>query len=476
MFYRICFILFLLLMACGFALSVQRLATVSCQKTSPEQPLNFQAQGYGGPIKLRLSLTAQGTIEQLEVVAHQETTALLSRLDWFLAQFSGKSGIDSREPGVTIEAMTGATITSRAITRAVAENLHPGRAHKTPLAFVPILLSGSLLLAALGALFLQSRLLRRVTLLCALVCFGLLFCSMFSVSQTASLQLANAPSWSNAPWWWISVVLALAPALLLGRLYCASLCPFAAVQELLYALAGFARKRPNIPPPTDRGARKIKYLILLLLLCTSLALNNSAAAGVEPYITLFTGQGSWPARALLAICLAAAIFYFRFWCRYLCPTGALLALFSRLALRKIRPQTSCNNCRSCLSTCPVQAIDPAGSTVEINAAECILCGDCLTRCPQKSLALQPRTKKPNGADLDKRQPETTARATPPTRLFLLFLISSLPLLTLGPVYNIKQGAVSRHEPESSSAPEDQQLKQQFLDKGLTLHEAKYWKP
>ncbi|MDX1711817.1 MAG: 4Fe-4S binding protein, partial [Rhodovibrionaceae bacterium] len=104
-----------------------------------------------------------------------------------------------------------------------------------------------------------------------------------------------------------------------------------------------------------------------------------AAAEVEPFKTAITLKfmRAWPFVAFVAVLLAAGVFIERFYCRYLCPLGAALAIPARLRMfnwLKRRPQCG-RECRICAKRCTVQAIHPDGT---INPNECIHCLNCQT--------------------------------------------------------------------------------------------------
>lgn len=82
----------------------------------------------------------------------------------------------------------------------------------------------------------------------------------------------------------------------------------------------------------------------------------------------------------------------RFWCRYLCPLGALLGIISKTAHLKYRlNQETCISCNQCETICPTAAID-AKNNFFANTSECISCLDCVEICPTKSITFQHRNK------------------------------------------------------------------------------------
>jgi ferredoxin len=74
----------------------------------------------------------------------------------------------------------------------------------------------------------------------------------------------------------------------------------------------------------------------------------------------------------------------RFWCRYLCPLGALLSLISPLGVFKRRVSEECNHCLACQKVCPMGAIDD--DPLKSRRQECIQCRECAGICPQKAIS------------------------------------------------------------------------------------------
>ena len=76
----------------------------------------------------------------------------------------------------------------------------------------------------------------------------------------------------------------------------------------------------------------------------------------------------------------------RFWCRYLCPLGALLALFSRFGIFKRVVNNRCSSCDKCRKMCPMGAI--ADDPRKVNTAECLQCRTCRLICPAEAISFK----------------------------------------------------------------------------------------
>lgn len=179
-------------------------------------------------------------------------------------------------------------------------------------------------------------------------------------------------------WSWVAVAL-----LFWGRgVFCGWLCPFGALQELLSAIARRAGiPQLRIPFGLHERLWPTKYIIFLGLLALSLGSMDKAvaAAEVEPFKTAislaFQREGLFVGYA--ALLLAAGLFVERFFCRYVCPLGAALAIPARLRMFEwLKRRWQCGReCNICAVRCPVQAIHPNG---HINPNECIHCLRCQT--------------------------------------------------------------------------------------------------
>lgn len=169
--------------------------------------------------------------------------------------------------------------------------------------------------------------------------------------------------------------------LLWGRgVYCGWLCPFGAMQELISAVA-IKLKVPQFELPFAVHERlwALKYIILLGLFAVSLQSLGQAEvlAEVEPFKTavLLKFQREWGFVFYAVLLLVISAFNHKFYCRYVCPLGAGLAIPARIRLFDwLRRHKECGKpCQICANECHIQAIHPEG---HINPNECHYCLDC----------------------------------------------------------------------------------------------------
>ncbi|MGJ7462264.1 transcriptional regulator NosR [Halomonas sp. MA07-2] len=177
-------------------------------------------------------------------------------------------------------------------------------------------------------------------------------------------------------WSFVAVTL-----LLWGRgVYCGWLCPFGAMQELISAVA-LKLKVPQFELPFAVHERlwALKYIILLGLFALSLQSLGQAEiyAEVEPFKTavLLKFQREWGFVLYAVVLLVISAFNHKFYCRYVCPLGAGLAIPARIRLFDwLRRHKECGKpCQICANECHIQAIHPDG---QINPNECHYCLDC----------------------------------------------------------------------------------------------------
>jgi polyferredoxin len=180
---------------------------------------------------------------------------------------------------------------------------------------------------------------------------------------------------------------------LLRKSFCSWLCPVGTWSEYLWKLGRYSfRRNLRLPRWLDGALRATKYLLLGFFLYAVAMMSAPAIAAFlsEPYalivdvrmLNFFRFLGGAAAFTLLAL-IVASIFVQNFWCRYLCPYGALMGLVALLSpLRIKRNQSTCIDCAKCAKACPSAL--PVDKLVQIRSAECTACLECVAVCPAEN--------------------------------------------------------------------------------------------
>jgi len=187
----------------------------------------------------------------------------------------------------------------------------------------------------------------------------------------------------------VLMVLVLILTILFGPVFCGWVCPLGSIQEWIGRLGKrLFRHRYNhfMPEKADRILGLFRYVVLIGVVYMTAATGYLLFANIDPYNALFkfwSEEVALPALIILAITLLAALFMQRPWCRYTCPYGALLGLFNKFRIFKIRrnPDT-CIQCGNCDSTCPMGI--KVSEQEKITDTRCVSCFECSSErhCPK----------------------------------------------------------------------------------------------
>lgn len=176
-----------------------------------------------------------------------------------------------------------------------------------------------------------------------------------------------------------------------GRVFCGWICPLGTLGEFSSSIASKLniRKR-ELPESLDRKLRYLKYLLLILIIYFTWKMGTLVWRDYDPWVAYMHLSAGWSEMiekpvafiVLFVTVIMASLFIERFWCRYLCPLGALLAPLQKLSLIKVRrSEEHCIHCHLCSKTCPVR-LDPEAHEVTVSG-ECISCGRCVEKCPEE---------------------------------------------------------------------------------------------
>lgn len=183
--------------------------------------------------------------------------------------------------------------------------------------------------------------------------------------------------------------------ILIGRFFCGFLCSFGAMGDLLWFLSKKVIKpKWRINEQLDAWLKRLKYLILLFTILgiwTWNIGNISSMTGPWTVFGMYSKIGSWSSvkylftagGLLLLLFIVASLFVERFFCRYLCPLGAVFAIISRVRLFRIIKNTGkCGSLRSCTNKCSMGI--PLYHYDKVTSGECIHCFECTVNCPRQN--------------------------------------------------------------------------------------------
>ena len=187
------------------------------------------------------------------------------------------------------------------------------------------------------------------------------------------------------------VAAVLTVTLLIGRFYCAVVCPLGVFQDIFIWTHKiiFGKRHPY---RYHKPQNWLRYTMLVLFVLLMLVGLNAVAVLIAPYsayarmVTGLHASGivQWVALATLAVIGVLSFGWGRMWCNTLCPVGSLLSLVSRHSLLNIRLDTDqCVGCHKCEQTCKAMCIDLDSHTVD--HSRCVDCWNCLSECPVGAL-------------------------------------------------------------------------------------------
>ncbi|MEY4635489.1 MAG: hypothetical protein RJA55_1287 [Acidobacteriota bacterium] len=191
----------------------------------------------------------------------------------------------------------------------------------------------------------------------------------------------------------------LAMSLVFRKAFCSWLCPIGTISEWLWqgGREMFGRNF-TLPRWADLPLRSLKYILLALFAYAVVSMPVPALSAFlsSPYglvadvkmLDFFRDAGRLTIQVCLVLVLLSVVTK-NFWCRYLCPYGALMGLVSMLSPTRItRDPISCIDCGKCAKACP--SLIPVDRLMTVRTPECNGCLTCVTACPVKD-ALEMRT-------------------------------------------------------------------------------------
>jgi len=185
----------------------------------------------------------------------------------------------------------------------------------------------------------------------------------------------------------------LGVSLVAGRAFCGWMCPLGTLQDMF---AGWSRRlggeknRPqgkksktkfpiDVPLKLDKWLRYVKYLVLVLVLFASIRAVYPPLHDICPARAIFSFKWNTPLLGvvLLGFVLSSMLIK-RFSCKYICPLGAVLAIFNKISPLHLKvDMANCTNCGRCENEC---LMDIPAIPESLRSAECVRCLECIDTC------------------------------------------------------------------------------------------------
>jgi polyferredoxin len=230
----------------------------------------------------------------------------------------------------------------------------------------------------------------------------------------------------------LGIALLLA-VILFSKLFCSYICPIGTFTEWLGQMGRKAKMNITLSGNTDRILRLLKYVLLFITFYFTVTASELFCRKFDPFYAAFTGFSGdvylWYALPALVLTIAGSFFIRQFWCKYLCPLGAVtniavyalpaasitllwvlltnvaglaipwpwllgtvcltgflfeattLKFFIFPSLRITRHDDLCTHCRICDKKCPMAI--PVSTVETVDHIDCHLCVECVVKCPEK---------------------------------------------------------------------------------------------
>ncbi len=181
-------------------------------------------------------------------------------------------------------------------------------------------------------------------------------------------------------------------AVVMRRSFCGQICAFGALQEFFGKIgAKLFKKRPVVPKKLDAVLRYLKFVVLGVTVAMAWITGELWITPYDPFNALghladFNAliTSYLVGFIVLVVTLLGSVVYDRFFCKYLCPAGALYGLIGKVSPYSVRVNhDQCIRCGKCNKACPMNVEVMDAKNGRVTSMECINCNECVNACPKK---------------------------------------------------------------------------------------------
>ncbi|ABR36601.1 4Fe-4S binding protein [Clostridium beijerinckii] len=260
----------------------------------------------------------------------------------------------------------------------------------------------------------KSQIIRHIIQLIAFILLPGLYSMTFSEVKTVYQMIINGNvNFLEALPSLIEFIAIMLLTIVLGRWFCGWICAFGAYNDLIYFISKKIFKiKFKVDEKVDSILKYFKYLVLLFIIAISWTMGSSILESTSPWdvfgqitdvSTIFSNL--LVGLIFLILITIGSAFIERFFCRYLCPLGAIFSIISKIGIVKInKPKADCGKCRACTMNCsmglPLYKVDC------VKGGECINCLKCTEVCYRNNANVNVL-----GRDLDAKLTGSVAMAT-----------------------------------------------------------------
>lgn len=294
--------------------------------------------------------------------------------------------------------------------------------------------------------FSWTQVLRHIVQLAAFIFFPGVFMSVFNaLRDVVTSAISGTFSFAELLPELLIIAVVVGVTALWGRFFCGYLCAFGAMQELTAFISRkLMKNKKPMPRKLDKALKFVKYGVLFAVILLFWVLQLPADSSLNPW-GVFGMLISWNFSTMTAAIptvgfvlllgiLVGSFFIERFFCRYLCPLGAIFTPISKLRLYRIKKKASaCTSCGNCSRSCPMGIEVSSGE--KVSSGECIDCMRCTKACCAKALTANPA-------------PAIAGTATAVVMCGLVNIGSILPTAEK----TVNAAEITTHAPELSETP------------------------